>query len=172
MRDVELETDGNQDVLVVLNPLQDAVGEYSQEMQEFAEEYDGKTVRVTNPAYVSELPGEDELYDESYVMTENGLRDQEADQLMDMADRVEFAGASLDDLGEIYGDFSPLMVLRGYRIVEDKMFEGEPPRPEEIVTESDMNRVSELLEEDEETVQKRFEEYGLEGLLDAARTAS
>ena len=173
MNDVRIDSyDGDQDVLVVWNPLKDAVGKYSREMEELAQDYEGKTVRISNPEYVSELPKENDVYDETFVMNEGGLGEEDADKLMDMADRVEFAGASLDDLGAIYDEFNPLKVLKGYRIVDDKMFEGQPPRPEEIVTESEMNRVSGLLEGDEDTARQRFEEYGLEGLLEASRTSN
>ena len=157
--------DEGERVLMVVNPVQESIGDYSQEMMPLTEQYDGKTVKVAHVDYIDDPVEGIGEYDETFIMDNDGLDEIDQRKLRKMANRVKFAGGPIDDVARVFKDGET--ILYGYGLFDgDFVFDYGSVDDEGRVLEDEMERVSNLLEWDEDSTRARFERQDIENLLD------
>ena len=81
-----------------------------------------------------------------------------------MANRVKFAGGPVDDIARVYKDAET--ILYGYGLLDgDYVFDHGVVDSEGKVLESEIERVSDLLEWDEDSTRARFKRHDIEDIL-------
>lgn len=157
--------DEGERVLMVVNPVDEALGDYSEEMMRLTEAYDGKTVKVAHVDYINDPVEGIGEYDETFIMDNDGLDEIDQRKLRGMANRVKFAGGPVDDIARVYKDAET--ILYGYGLLDgDYVFDHGVVDSEGNVLESEIERVSDLLEWDEDSTRARFRRHDIEEILE------
>ncbi|MFB6144799.1 MAG: hypothetical protein ABEJ98_05810 [Candidatus Nanohaloarchaea archaeon] len=156
----------DENALVVVNPIHHAIGGYVDEIATLVDVYDGKTVRVSNTEYIDDPEDAVGDYDEVYLSDENGLDRVDSRRLSVFADTFDFAGGPLEDIAAVYHDVD----RRGshaYNLMDRTSYDYGAVASDGTVLEEDMERISDLLEWDEEATRARFRRHSVEELLDS-----
>lgn len=156
---------GDKNALVVLNPIHKSIGDYVDEITTLTQVYDGKTIRVSNIEYISDPSEAVGEYDEEFLIDENGLDEVDTRALSREADIFDFAGGPLEDIASVYHDLDR-EGFHSYNMMGRVSYDYGAVAADGTVISDEMNRVSDLLEWDEEATRARFERHVIEELLD------
>lgn len=164
MKDEDYGSDEN--ALIVVNPIHHGIGDHVDDIATLTQVYDGKTYRISNVEYISDPEEAVGEYDDSFLIDENGLDEVDTRELSRQADIFDFAGGPLGDIASVYHDLDRERI-HTYNLMGRVAYDYGAVASDGTVLETDMERISDLLEWDEEATAARFRRHNVEELLDS-----